>query len=130
MYYLGQHPDIQQRAREEINTVLKGKKIASSDLRSVCTAFDCLSNPICCLLTVALQLPYLTAVIKEGMRIQPPVGLIPTRAAETDVEYGGITFTKGVSDNMLSHWDRVLTPCSDTGLAKYLWPPSQSRVVA
>jgi cytochrome P450 len=74
MYYLGQNPDIQQRAREEIKTVLKGQKITSGDLRS---------------------LPYLTAVIKEGMRIQPPVGLIPTRAAETDVDYGGITFTKG-----------------------------------
>jgi hypothetical protein len=35
MYYLGQNPDIQQRAREEINTVLKGQKITSGDLRSV-----------------------------------------------------------------------------------------------
>jgi cytochrome P450 family 3 subfamily A len=76
VYHLGLNEDIQQKARDEVRAVLNGRQFSANDLRA---------------------LPYLSAIIKEGMRIEPPAALIPTRETDNDMELDGITLQKGVS---------------------------------
>jgi cytochrome P450 len=74
VYHLGLNEDIQQKARDEVRAVLNGRQFSANDLRA---------------------LPYLSAIIKEGMRIEPPAALIPTRETDNDMELDGITLQKG-----------------------------------
>jgi cytochrome P450 len=73
-YNLGTHLDIQKKAVAEVWNVLKGKKVTGDDLS---------------------KLEYLNMVIKENLRIRPPVTLMLGRVAAQDVEFEGYKIPKG-----------------------------------
>ncbi|MFN3304595.1 MAG: cytochrome P450 [Roseateles sp.] len=68
-WLLAAHPDIQARARAEVDAVLGGR---------VPTADD------------AGALPLLSATLKEAMRLYPPVAAIMTRRLTRDITVGGV----------------------------------------
>lgn len=70
---LGRHPEVLARLRGEIDEVLEGRPPALADLE---------------------RLPYTQAVIKESMRIYPPVWMIERRALADDV-LGGYRIPAG-----------------------------------
>lgn len=72
-YLLAQHPDIVQKTRIELNTVLENRKPTFEDLP---------------------KLEYLTQVIEESMRLYPPAWITDRVAAEDD-EWNGIPIPKG-----------------------------------
>ncbi|XP_058228503.1 geraniol 8-hydroxylase-like [Rhododendron vialii] len=68
-------PEPLQRAKAELEqTIGKGKPIEESDIP---------------------RLPYLQAIVKETMRLHPPVPLLIPRTVETDVEVYGYTVPQG-----------------------------------
>ncbi len=67
-YLLSQHPDVMQKLRDEVSTVLIGRNPTLADLR---------------------DLPYVEMVIKEAMRIYPPVYALNGRLANEDVDILG-----------------------------------------
>jgi cytochrome P450 family 3 subfamily A len=73
-YNLGTHPQIQKKAAAEVWNVLKEKKITGDDLS---------------------KFEYLNMVIKENMRVRPPVSLVFTRVAAQDAEFEGCKIPKG-----------------------------------
>ncbi len=81
IYLLGKHPDIEQRLHEEIATVLGGRLPKSDDARS---------------------LPFTERVLKEAMRLYPPVWTTGRGVGE-DVEIGGYLLPKG-AQIMTSQW--------------------------
>jgi cytochrome P450 len=70
---LAQHPEVEAKLHQELQTVLQGRTPTLADLK---------------------QLPYLTMVIKEAQRVLPPVWMISREATE-DVEINGYTIPKG-----------------------------------
>ncbi|BDD06218.1 cytochrome P450 [Aureibacter tunicatorum] len=73
-YLLAKHPEAQSKAREEVVEVIGGRSIESmNDLRS---------------------LPYLTAIIKEGLRLYPPAWSLGREALEDD-HFNDIKINKG-----------------------------------
>lgn len=68
-WLLATHPQVQDRARAEVDAVLAGR---------VPTADD------------AGALPYLSATLKEAMRLYPPVAAIMTRRLTRDITVGGV----------------------------------------
>lgn len=81
VWYLYRSPEKLAKLREELD-------IAASEGR--------ISNPVT--FAEAQQLPYLQAVIKEGLRLHPAVGTILARTVPpTGAELGGIHFPAGVS---------------------------------
>lgn len=64
LYFLATNPEIQQRAFEEVNTVLQG---SHPDIENI------------------KELQYLNMFIKETMRHTPPAGVVPGRVAEEEV---------------------------------------------
>ncbi|RZL31569.1 MAG: cytochrome P450 [Rubrivivax sp.] len=70
-WLLAAHPAAQARAREEVDTALAGR---------VPTAED------------AGALPFLSATLKEAMRLYPPVAAMLTRRLTRDVHVGGVKF--------------------------------------
>jgi cytochrome P450 len=68
-WLLAAHPETQARARAEVDTALAGR---------VPTADD------------AAALPFLSATLKEAMRLYPPVAAIMTRRLTRDIEVGGV----------------------------------------
>lgn len=81
LYFLSQHPEVEQQLLSEISEVLKGKRP---------TAMDCFS------------LPYTEKVLKESMRLRPPVWAIG-REAISDCLIGGYEVQKGTTI-LLSQW--------------------------
>jgi cytochrome P450 len=73
-YYLGNYPKVQQKAREEVDRVIQGRPITHEMLK---------------------ELQYLSCVIKEGLRINPPAALIATRYVADDTEFEGVKIPKG-----------------------------------
>ncbi len=72
-YLLSQHPEVEEKLHQELDSVLGGRLPAFEDLR---------------------RLPYTDMVFKEAMRLYPPAwGL--TRDTIADVELGGIPVKKG-----------------------------------
>ncbi|KAI8542239.1 hypothetical protein RHMOL_Rhmol08G0123000 [Rhododendron molle] len=68
-------PETLEKAKAEIEqTIGKGKPIEEMDIP---------------------QLPYLQAIVKESMRLHPPVPLLLPRTVETDVEVYGYTVPQG-----------------------------------
>ena len=68
-WLLAAHPEVQARARDEVDAVLGGR---------VPTADD------------AGALPYLSATLKEAMRLFPPVAALMTRRLTRDVTVAGV----------------------------------------
>ena len=69
-------PHLLERARQEIDEVLGGERIANEDLR---------------------RLPYLHAVIQEGMRFQSVGPFAGPRLAKQDIQIGGFTISAGTA---------------------------------
>ncbi|KAI8147891.1 cytochrome P450 [Fennellomyces sp. T-0311] len=77
-YYLAVNPDIQNKAREEATRLLGTN-----------------SEDILPTLQQCRNMPYLNAIIKETLRISPPVINVVARAATHDTELGGLFIPKG-----------------------------------
>ncbi|KAI8144465.1 cytochrome P450 [Fennellomyces sp. T-0311] len=77
-YYLATNPDIQRKAREEVIRVLG-------------------NEPIDILPTVEQlrEMPYIGMVIKETLRINPPIATIVGRRAAEDTDLSGVFIPKG-----------------------------------
>ena len=73
-YLLSQHPDIEARMHAEIDTVLGGRAPSLSVLK---------------------QLPYVEMVLKESMRMLPPVWSLNARAVTEDTHIGPYRVKKG-----------------------------------
>jgi cytochrome P450 len=73
-YLLSQHPEVEAKLHEELDTVLGGRLPTLEDLR---------------------QLPYTEKVIKETMRLYPPIPTIARQAIE-DVQIGEYRVPKGM----------------------------------
>jgi cytochrome P450 len=116
---LGQHPGERRRLEAEIDTVLQGRAPGPGDLR---------------------QLPVLDRVLRESLRLYPPVPALGRRATEDDV-ICGVEVKRG-SDVYLWPWaahrhpaiwtepeafdpDRWLDPKTPTGqpLPNHAWMP-------
>jgi cytochrome P450 len=72
-YLLSQHPEIEARLQNEIDIVLEGRPPSLADLE---------------------RLPYTDMVVKESMRLYPPVWSI-SRIAIEEAQLGGYTIPKG-----------------------------------
>jgi cytochrome P450 len=68
-WLLATHPQIQERARAEVDTVLAGRMPTADD---------------------AMALPYLSATLKEAMRLYPPVAALLTRRLTRGVTLAGV----------------------------------------
>lgn len=68
-WLLAAHPEAQARARAEVDAVLAGRVPTAEDVGA---------------------LPWLSATLKEAMRLYPPVAAIMTRRLMRDVEVGGV----------------------------------------
>ena len=73
-YLLSQHPDVEAKMHDEIDTVLQGRTPTLADLP---------------------QLPYTEMVLKESMRIYPPVWTLNARQASEETTIGDYTIPKG-----------------------------------
>ena len=73
-YILGKYPEIQQRALNEIESVLQGNSPGFRDV---------------------VRLPYLGAVIKETLRLYPPAIGVFARQATEQIELGGYEIPRG-----------------------------------
>ncbi|XP_049285491.1 cytochrome P450 4d2-like [Anopheles funestus] len=76
-YQLAKHPEIQEKIYQEIQDVL------GADFRSVPLTYSTLQN-----------FPYLDMVVKESLRLLPPVSFIGRRLVE-DIEMNGVTIPAG-----------------------------------
>lgn len=73
LYLLAQHPEITARLETEVDTILEGREVSVSDMKS---------------------LIYTNQVIKECLRLYPPAWTV-VRRAEVDTELGGCRIPKG-----------------------------------
>lgn len=80
-YLLSQHPEVEAKLVEELQTVLDGREPTFADLP---------------------RLPYTDMVVKESLRLYPPVWAMG-RLANTDSEIGGYSIPKG-SFILISQW--------------------------
>lgn len=69
-WLLATHPEVQARARGEVDAVLAGRLPTAED---------------------AGALPYLSATLKEAMRLYPPVAAVMTRRLTRAITLGGVT---------------------------------------
>ncbi|MBZ0284544.1 MAG: cytochrome P450 [Anaerolineae bacterium] len=77
-YLLAQHPEVEQKLHDELDSVLHGKPPTLADLK---------------------HLPYTEQVLQESMRLYPPVWNM-SRQALADVEIGGYIIPKGSEVNL------------------------------
>ncbi|RSS66113.1 cytochrome P450 [Streptomyces sp. WAC06614] len=116
LHLLGRHPEQQERAREEVRTVLGDRTPQAADLD---------------------RLPYLTQVLKEAMRLYPAAPVIGRRAV-AEAEVAGRRIPAGadvilapwVTHRHPDHWadperfdpDRF-TPEAEAARPRYAWFP-------
>ncbi|MFB7463070.1 cytochrome P450 [Streptomyces sp. NPDC056224] len=116
LHLLARHPEVQERAREEIGRVLGDRTPGAADLD---------------------RLPYLTQVLKEAMRLYPAAPVIG-RNAVAATEVGGYAVPAG-ANVILAPWvthrhprywpdpDRFdpdrFTPEAEAGRPRYAWFP-------
>ncbi len=74
-HFLVQHPEVERRLAEHLETELQGRPVSFEDLP---------------------RLTYLEQVVKESMRLYPPAWYA-TRTTDHDVELGGYRVPKGVT---------------------------------
>ncbi|KAK9762514.1 hypothetical protein K7432_011677 [Basidiobolus ranarum] len=84
IYYLGLYPEYQQKAREEANRVL------GDEAKNVCPTFEQQQN----------SLIFITAVIKESMRLNPSAAQIIPRRTTEPVQFGEFTLPIGTPTNI------------------------------
>ncbi|CDS08801.1 hypothetical protein LRAMOSA10162 [Lichtheimia ramosa] len=77
-YYLAINPDIQSKAREEVINILGDEP-----------------QDVLPTLEQTREFPYINMIIKETLRISPPVARVVTREAQEDTELGGKFIPKG-----------------------------------
>jgi cytochrome P450 len=75
MYYLAKNPEVQKKARDEVNSVLGSLNIKTPDLEAL------------------RQMPYLTACIREALRLNTPITYIVPRSAVKSFELHGASKT-------------------------------------
>jgi cytochrome P450 len=68
-WLMAAHPEVQARARAEVDTVLAGRAPGADDLPA---------------------LPWLGATLKEAMRLYPPVAAVMTRSLTREITLGGV----------------------------------------
>ncbi|KAH0455054.1 hypothetical protein IEQ34_016978 [Dendrobium chrysotoxum] len=89
MAELVRHPQIMRKAQSEVREVFKGKtKLHENDITN---------------------LPYLTMVIKETLRIRPPAPILVPRYCSETVELGGYTIPAG-SRLLINAWAIMRDP--------------------
>ena len=71
---MAEHPDVAQRVSEEVKVVLSGRNPGPDDLPA---------------------LPWLTASLKEAMRLFPPIGALMTRRTTKAITLSGWHIPKG-----------------------------------
>jgi cytochrome P450 len=116
-YLLAQHPELEARLHEELDTVLAGRQPTLADLPS---------------------LPYSLQIIKESMRLYPPAWVLNGRLTLEDAEIGGYTIPKGstvfISPYVMHHLPQYFdepetfkperfTPEFEKSLPKYAYMP-------
>lgn len=79
-YLLAQHPAIEAKLHQELDTVLHGRPPTMEDLK---------------------ELPYTLMIIKEALRLYPPAWILNGRVPLTDIEIGGYPVPKD-TDIMIS----------------------------
>ncbi|KAH8822870.1 cytochrome P450 [Flagelloscypha sp. PMI_526] len=79
VYFLARYPDIQERVRKEVLTVLGSSEEPTTDMLK------------------AERLPFLNACIREALRINTPISTIVPRTAARDVSLGGYAVPAGSS---------------------------------
>jgi cytochrome P450 len=75
IYHLCKHPEVQEKVKNEILTKI-GKNVPVTQ-------------------DATKELHYLSRVLKENLRIQPPAALLPTRQVDRDCEFEGVKIPKG-----------------------------------
>jgi cytochrome P450 len=73
-YHLATNKHVQDKVSDEVQRVLNGQPVTQDSLK---------------------ELTFMNNVIKENMRVQPPVLMTGTRVAEKDIEYEGKVIPKG-----------------------------------
>jgi cytochrome P450 len=71
---LAEHPEAAQRAQAEVDAVLQGRVPCPQDMA---------------------QLPWLTATLKEAMRLYPPVAAVMSRRTTAPITLGGVAVPQG-----------------------------------
>lgn len=92
VHYLANHQDVQDRLREEV--LRHGPWSRGEEARHGGWLSEEASPPCYEDLSPA-RMPYLDAIVKEVMRLRPPVGNVWTRKAAKDTEVGGYIIKKG-----------------------------------
>lgn len=89
-YLLSQHPEVEARLHAELDEVLGGRLPTLEDLK---------------------LLPYMEMVLKESMRILPPVWMLNARQAVADTEVQGYKVPKGtmmfISPYVIQHLEHL-----------------------
>lgn len=96
LHLLGRHPEIQQRVRDEVATIVGDKPPSAAQVHA--------------------ELPYTTAVIKEAMRLYPIVPFIPRHATE-ECEIDGFAIP-AQTDILVAAWSIHHDPA--------IWPDPDS----
>lgn len=108
LYLLSKHPEVQRKLRAEIDSVLQGERPTAEAMTG--------------------QLPYMTRVMNESLRLYPPVSLI-SRSPAADDEIAGYYVPKGgmvLISSYVSHrhpdiWDNA------EGFDPDRWLPERSE---
>jgi cytochrome P450 len=91
-YLLAQHPEVEEKLHEELDSVLAGRQPTLADLPN---------------------LPYSLQIIKESMRLYPPAWILNGRIALEDVQLGGYTVPQGsilfISPYVMHHLPQYFT---------------------
>ncbi len=82
-YHLATNKHVQEKVAEEVHRVLNGKPITQDTIK---------------------ELSYMNNVIKENLRMQPPVLMMATRVAENDEEFEGNVIPQGVSTSLIVNY--------------------------
>lgn len=96
LYLLSQHPEAAEKLKQELDTILNGRLPTMADLPN---------------------LTYTEMVLKEAMRLLPPVWSLIFRQAQEDANIGGYPIPKGGSV--------VISPYATHRLEKYFPNPEQ-----